>query len=62
MSKYPSMTKELKGFSLTVEGGSYDKGDIVVMLGENGCGKSTLMKMLCGQKDMEPDTAEFDVV
>lgn len=51
--EYPSMTKTLGGFKLTVEGGAFTDSEIIVMLGENGTGKTTLIKLLAG-KD-EPD-------
>lgn len=51
--EYPSMTKTLGGFKLTVEGGAFTDSEIIVMLGENGTGKTTLIKLLSG-KD-EPD-------
>ncbi|KLO09850.1 ATP-binding cassette sub-family e member 1 [Schizopora paradoxa] len=51
--EYPSMTKTLGSFKLTVEGGAFTDSEIIVMLGENGTGKTTLIKLLSG-KD-EPD-------
>jgi ATP-binding cassette subfamily E protein 1 len=60
--EYPSMVKELGTFKLTVEQGGFSNCEILVLLGENGCGKTTLIKMLTGQKGYAPDTAEFDVI
>ncbi|KAI0278108.1 P-loop containing nucleoside triphosphate hydrolase protein [Russula aff. rugulosa BPL654] len=40
---YPSMTKTLGGFKLTVEEGSFTDSEIIVMLGENGTGKTTFV-------------------
>ncbi|KAJ7781860.1 P-loop containing nucleoside triphosphate hydrolase protein, partial [Mycena maculata] len=45
---YPSMTKTLGGFKLTVEGGSFTDSEIIVMLGENGTGKTTFVRLLAG--------------
>ncbi|KAI0676323.1 P-loop containing nucleoside triphosphate hydrolase protein, partial [Trametes maxima] len=45
---YPSMTKTNGGFKLTVEGGSFTDSEIIVMLGENGTGKTTFVKLLAG--------------
>jgi ATP-binding cassette subfamily E protein 1 len=45
---YPSMTKTLGGFKLTVESGSFTDSEIIVMLGENGTGKTTFVRLLAG--------------
>ncbi|KAH9836171.1 P-loop containing nucleoside triphosphate hydrolase protein, partial [Rhodofomes roseus] len=45
---YPSMTKTLGGFKLTVEEGSFTDSEIIVMLGENGTGKTTFVRLLAG--------------
>lgn len=52
---YPDMTKTLGGFKLTVEGGGFTDSEIIVMLGENGMGKTTLVKLLAGDT---PDAGE----
>jgi len=52
--KYPSMVKTLvekktnSKFRLEVKGGTFKDSEIVVMLGENGTGKTTFIKMLAG--------------
>ncbi|KAJ7066414.1 P-loop containing nucleoside triphosphate hydrolase protein, partial [Mycena amicta] len=46
---YPSMTKTLGSFKLTVEGGSFTDSEIIVMLGENGTGKTTFVRLLAGE-------------
>lgn len=51
---YPAMTKTNGGFKLTVEGGSFTDSEIIVMLGENGTGKTTFVKLLAGDT---PDVA-----
>lgn len=54
--KYPSMTKTLGGFKLTVEGGEFSDSEIIVMLGENGTGKTTFVRLLAGDvPDVETD-------
>ncbi|VDP28447.1 unnamed protein product [Echinostoma caproni] len=50
---YPAMVKKLGNFALTVEAGSFTDSEIVVMLGENGTGKTTLIRMLAG--NLKPD-------
>ena len=50
---YPSMSKKLGDFELDVQGGSFTDSEIVVLLGENGTGKTTLIRILAG--NLEPD-------
>ena len=56
---YPSMTKTLGPFSLSVEGGSFNASEIIVMLGQNGTGKTTMIKMLAGA--MKPDDTNLEM-
>lgn len=50
--RYPSAASDcVRGFSLDVE-----KGEIVALLGESGCGKSTMLKIIAGLED--PDAGE----
>ncbi|RMZ79089.1 hypothetical protein DV738_g3441, partial [Chaetothyriales sp. CBS 135597] len=46
--EYPSMTKTLAGFNLKINGGTFTDSEIIVMMGENGTGKTTFCKMLAG--------------
>jgi ATP-binding cassette subfamily E protein 1 len=58
--KYPAMTKTLGGFKLHVDAGDYTDSEIIVLLGENGMGKTTFVQMLAGK--IKPDNendAEF---
>lgn len=47
--EYPTMTKTLGNFKLNVEKGSFTDSEIIVMLGENGTGKTTFVKLLAGK-------------
>ena len=48
-NQYPNMTKTQGEFKLKVEGGDFSDSEIIVMLGENGTGKTTLIRMLSGK-------------
>ncbi|TKA50982.1 Translation initiation factor RLI1 [Rhodotorula sp. CCFEE 5036] len=52
---YPTMTKTQGNFKLNMQGGSFTDSEIIVLLGENGTGKTTFVKLLAG-KD-KPDNA-----
>lgn len=41
---YPSFTKHIGNFELKVEGGEFTDSEIIVMLGENGTGKTTMIR------------------
>lgn len=56
---YPEMTKTLGSFKLSIEEGSFTDSEIVVMLGENGTGKTTFIRMLAGL--MKPDDESVEV-
>jgi ATP-binding cassette subfamily E protein 1 len=59
--KYPQMTKKLGNFELTVEEGSFSNCEIIVLLGENGTGKTTFVRMLSGNKKFVPDNVSFEI-
>lgn len=46
--QYPVMKRTQGDFSLTVEPGEFSDSQILVMMGENGTGKTTLIKLLAG--------------
>lgn len=51
--KYPDMTKTQGPFTLHVKEGDFSDSEIIVMLGENGTGKTTFIRMLAGQIDAD---------
>eukprot|EP00761_Pharyngomonas_kirbyi_P012725 gb/GECH01012752.1/.p1 GENE.gb/GECH01012752.1/~~gb/GECH01012752.1/.p1 ORF type:complete len:612 (+),score=115.49 gb/GECH01012752.1/:1-1836(+) len=57
--EYPAMTKSYgKHFTLHVDEGSFTNSEIIVLLGENGTGKSTLIRMLAGKLKPDDDSVE----
>lgn len=59
--KYEAMTKTLQGkghtFKLHVEAGNFSESEIIVMLGENGTGKTTFIRMLAGLMKSDEEEA-----
>lgn len=56
--EYPAMTKTMGTFKLQIEAGSFNDSQIIVMLGENGTGKTTFIRMLAGlHKPDDPETS-----
>ncbi|KAL9142284.1 hypothetical protein ABFS82_14G159300 [Erythranthe guttata] len=54
--QYPTMSITLDTFKLKVVEGEFAESQIIVMLGENGTGKSTFIRMLAGK--LKPDSVE----
>ncbi|KAJ0163996.1 Translation initiation factor RLI1 [Colletotrichum tanaceti] len=52
--KYPKMQKTLGNFKLSIESGDFTDSEIIVMMGENGTGKTTFCRLLAGA--LKPDT------
>nr|ODN88911.1 ATP-binding cassette, sub-family E, member 1 [Cryptococcus depauperatus CBS 7855]ODN90085.1 ATP-binding cassette, sub-family E, member 1 [Cryptococcus depauperatus CBS 7841] len=52
---YPTMTKTLGGFKLKVDSGDFTESEILVLLGENGMGKTTLVQLLGGKLDPDEE-------
>lgn len=57
--EYPAMTKTLGTFRLEVQKGSFSDSEIVVMLGQNGTGKSTFIRMLAGLLAPDDDSQQL---
>ena len=57
--EYPTMEKTLGTFHLKVEGGCFNASETIVMLGQNGTGKTTMIKMLGGY--LKPDDEELEM-
>lgn len=59
--EYEAMTKTLQGkghkFVLHVEKGNFSESEIIVMLGENGTGKTTFIRMLAGLMKSDEEEA-----
>jgi translation initiation factor RLI1 len=51
--QYPAMRKTQGNFTMNVEEGEFTDSEIIVMLGENGTGKTTFIRMLAGM--LAPD-------
>jgi ATP-binding cassette subfamily E protein 1 len=61
MSRYefPNMVKTMGSFKLEIIGGQFTDSEILVMLGENGTGKTTFIRMLAGK--LAPDDGSSEV-
>jgi len=61
--EYPTMTKTLGNFKLEIEGGEFTDSEIIVLLGQNGTGKTTFIRMLAGllKSDSEDQVPELHV-
>lgn len=51
VENYSSFEKKFKSFELKVGAGSFQTGQITILFGENGSGKTTMLKVLAGRDD-----------
>jgi len=56
---YPQMHKTMGTFKLQVDSGQFSDSEILVMLGENGTGKTTFIRMLAGK--LAPDDGSGEI-
>jgi ATP-binding cassette, sub-family E, member 1 len=59
LTKWPELTKKLGNFDLTAKEGELNTYEKVGVLGENGIGKTSFVKILAGA--IEPDTGKLDL-
>ncbi|CAL8131273.1 unnamed protein product [Orchesella dallaii] len=57
--EYPTMSKTMGSFKLEVNLGQFTDSEILVLLGENGTGKTTFIRMLAGK--LQPDEGSSDI-
>ncbi|MEM2192224.1 MAG: ribosome biogenesis/translation initiation ATPase RLI [Candidatus Hadarchaeales archaeon] len=57
--RYPRLKKKFDGFSLEVSGGEIREGEVIGIVGPNGIGKTTFIRMLAGE--ILPDEGRIDV-
>ena len=57
--QYGEMRKTMSGadFTLDIEEGSFNDSECIVLLGENGTGKTTFLRILAGIEKADPDAA-----
>ena len=56
---YPSMTKTMGSFNLKVDAGRFSDSEVIVLLGENGTGKTTFIRLLAGA--IKPDELAVEI-
>lgn len=58
---YPSLVKDYGSFKLEAEGGELYKGEVVSIVGPNGIGKTTFVKMLAGVEEPTEGKVEWEL-
>jgi len=61
--QYPELNKTLGSFQLTVKPGTFTDSEILVLLGENGTGKTTFIRLLAGalKSDNDAEVPQLNV-
>eukprot|EP00842_Homolaphlyctis_polyrhiza_P006382 jgi/Hompol1/6745/HPOL_005063-RA len=59
--QYPAMTKTQGEFTLDIDAGEFTDSEIIVMLGQNGTGKTTFIRMLAGGTPADGDAQVPDL-
>lgn len=59
--EYPSMSKTMGSFKLRVMQGQFSDSEILVLLGENGTGKTTFIRMLAGNLEADEGSVHGDL-
>ena len=60
--QYPALHKKLGTFELDIEAGDFSTSQIVMLLGENGTGKTTFVKILAGvDKELQSEIPEMRI-
>ncbi len=55
--EYPNLSKKLGSFELEIKGDVLNKGEIIGVLGGNGTGKTTFVRILAGE--IKPDNCKY---
>tara|TARA_Y100000310_G_scaffold334233_1_gene413566 strand:- start:98889 stop:100664 length:1776 start_codon:yes stop_codon:yes gene_type:complete len=58
MAAFPEITKSYPNFSLKVNKGELKKGEVLAIMGANGLGKTTFLKLLAGEE--KPDEGKVE--
>jgi len=56
---YPKMGKTMGSFHLAVDAGQFSDSEILVLLGENGTGKTTFIRMMAGRLPPDEESGEI---